>query len=466
MNKDNYINAMDHLNISDDFKERSERLMKNVIYDNTPKKTGLRTKQFIFSMASLAVIFAVGSFAWNTITNNRVSPPIDTILGATESDEDTSSEDTSMETAEYNGFTIPEIALPESTDTSKESTVSFDMIGLFVYQGRIYVMSNTSFERDARNLIEKEDVLKLRGDYIGKTTGSITEWSKQEDYSKEFASTLGEADVYKIKGYDSKYRLMVCWEYEDGFDAEIYDSLGGLTLYSGEDLFSILKLKDNVTALWSEEYDSWDNGLNKRETVQIDSTFDNFMENLYRATPIGDDTDLLIETSDIYNQKFIHLKTNDGLITSMRLIKGGYAYLPYAGFFQLNKDVFDAFWKTLSSAEASSSEKPAPVEISLTPDSYPVGTENLTLTFKNRTNKEVWYGLEYQMEQKINGEWVIVPAVADLAFIEIAKVLPPKSDDTFIIDLSQLKPSLEAGSYRIIKTLEGQEFQIPFTLTD
>lgn len=79
--------------------------------------------------------------------------------------------------------------------------------------------------------IDPEDGKKLLGEKLGTTKGNIDEWSKQEEYSKEFASTVGIQDVYTVKGYDKDFRIMTYLENDDGTSyPQFYDCLNGITV--------------------------------------------------------------------------------------------------------------------------------------------------------------------------------------------------------------------------------------------
>lgn len=63
--------------------------------------------------------------------------------------------------------------------------------------------------------------------------------------------------------------------------------------------------------------------------------------------------------------------------------------------------------------------------------------------------------------EKLSGEsWEVVPAVADLMFIEIAQFLAANSEQDFIVDLSQLNPKLDAGTYRLVKNINNQQIYV------
>lgn len=108
----------------------------------------------------------------------------------------------------------------------------------------------------------------------------------------------------------------------------------------------------------------------------------------------------------------------------------------------------------------------SPISLILEPKSYPVGTKSLTLKIKNASDAEISYGVDFSIEQLIGGDaWGVVPATENLMFIEIAQLLQANSEADFVVDLSQLAPSLEEGTYRIVKNINGEVFYAEFELT-
>ncbi len=324
MNKD-YKNSMDNLKISEDFKTNTKKLMKEARTMTNKKSIN---KKILISAASLAIILTAGGTAYYNLAGSNP------ILNDSLQIEDTNN---------AKSYTVPFIELPKG-----ESQGSKDMVGLFVYQGRVYIQSNTKFAYGEDGMTpKKEDVLNLQGEYIGQTTGNIDEWSTQDDYAKEFASTIGVAKIYTVKGYDSTYRLMAYYEWDGGFGCEIYDSFGGLALKDGSDYFHILNLKGNISSLSYENFNSWNNGLGNNSEVSQSAEFNHFLDALYESTPIGNDIDLLLETQVDDGQKFITITTKDNLKTTLRLVKGGYVYDSQIGFFKVADDVFQAFYNSL-----------------------------------------------------------------------------------------------------------------------
>ncbi|MGB4658572.1 MAG: immunoglobulin-like domain-containing protein [Mobilitalea sp.] len=460
MNKKDYKDSIDKLSISPDFNEKTARIMQET--RNSRQKNHFAAKRMILSFASLAIIVSAATFALN---HDRLFPVKDSTIG------NTGDSSVLSVATEAGGITVPVTELPSSSSAGTKA----DMIGLFVYQGRVYLQSNTSFITDDNYEVDENDMLKVRGDYLGRTIGTINEWSKQDAYATEFASTIGENDVYTVKGYDSNHRLMVYSEYEDGFSCGIYDSFGGQVLNSGADYFDVLKLQDHIVSYQWESYNSWNNGIGNRTEAEIDDNFNQFIEGLYTSVPQGDMTSMFTENVDYDSQKFIYVKTDNNLITCLRLFKGGYVYAPEVGFFQVEQSVFDAFWNTLpvtasetitAAPTDTSTDVAAPVTVMIDSTSYPVGTASITLYIINSSAEDMYYGADYSIEEFTDNSWSVVPATADLMFIEIAYLLDANSKQEFVIDLSQLNPNLAAGSYRIVKNINGSPFYVEFELTN
>ncbi|MDF2801071.1 MAG: hypothetical protein K0S61_974 [Anaerocolumna sp.] len=323
MNRD-YKNSMDNLQISEDFKTNTRKLMKEARTMSNKKSIN---KKVLISAASLALIFVAGGTAYHNLSGSN------NIFNGT-----------SQVTETNKGYTVPLTELPKDS-----SQVSAKMMPLFVYQGKVYLQSNTGFTLSEDGMTPtKEDILNLQGDYIGQTTGSLNEWSTQDDYAKELASTIGEAKIYTIKGYDSEYRLMAYYEWEGGYSCDIFDSFGGLTINEGSDYFNLLNLNGNVIALSYENFDSWNNGLGSKSEIAESTEFNNFIEALNDSTPVGNDVDLLLENQEADAQKFITITTKDNLKTTLRLVKGGYVYDTQVGFFKVADEAFNAFWNSLA----------------------------------------------------------------------------------------------------------------------
>jgi hypothetical protein len=233
-------------------------------------------------------------------------------------------------------ITIPEIKLPE------EDTLA-NMIGLIVYNNKIYTQTDTE--------IIPKYAKSLLGEKLGTTKATIDEWSNQDEYSVEFASTIGITDVYSVKGYDKGFRIMTYEERDGKTFAEIYESLNDITIESGEDLFGKLKISNNVKLAhlryYSDFYYSSDNYRNIADMDLIHS----FFNNLNGAKPITQER-LPLSKQDYYNdERFRELTVylNDGTKVRLTLFEGGYIHYGYMPIYFKMDDLenFNNIWVQL-----------------------------------------------------------------------------------------------------------------------
>ncbi|WP_438432108.1 hypothetical protein [Gorillibacterium sp. sgz500922] len=230
---------------------------------------------------------------------------------------------------------LPKVDLPDS------SGPLMDMIGLFVYKGRIYTQTMSR--------IAPADAAALRGEKLGHTKGGIDEWSKQSEFTKELASTIGETDIYAVKGYDESFRLMAYQELDGQVYAELYENLNDRTLTSGADLFGLLRLEGNVAEASYLPFDSWNNGVEKRIPLPDQAAAEAFVQALASAKPL--ESRPLVD-SGIYDsgadQAFLRLRLKDGVETELRLFKQGYvSYGMPSVFFQVEESAFGKLWNEL-----------------------------------------------------------------------------------------------------------------------
>lgn len=235
------------------------------------------------------------------------------------------------------GVTIPKVELP------KKSNAMMDMIGLFVYKGRIYTQTASS--------VSPEAAKSILGTKIGRTKATIDEWSKQSEFANEFASSVGERDVYTVKGYDSSFRLMTYDEADGETQVELFECMNGLTLRTGEDLFGKLKLLGNTQSARWESSDSWNNNKQDFKNVKSLDAVNAFIRALYYAKPVKRE-DLpdpkALDNAD-QNQKVVKLTLNDKSEVQLLLYKEGYAaYANIRVVYRIDSKAFQAFWELLN----------------------------------------------------------------------------------------------------------------------
>lgn len=230
---------------------------------------------------------------------------------------------------------IPAIQL--SKDTSNA-----DMIGLIVYNEKVYTQTRTAIDAD--------DAEALRGEKLGTMKGTIDEWSMQEVYDEEFASTIGIADVFSVKGYDKNFRIMIYQKRDGEPFAEFYENLNGITISSGEDVFGKLNMVGNVAYAQWRTFSDWDNDIENYKLVADSAVLNTFLEELNQTKPLpneqNSDPITYSRNDEEYRELIIHL--NDGSRVRLALLRDGYIYYGYMDvYFEMNKDAFSTMWSQL-----------------------------------------------------------------------------------------------------------------------
>ncbi|WP_130806198.1 hypothetical protein [Senegalia massiliensis] len=217
-----------------------------------------------------------------------------------------------------------------------------DMIGLIVYNGKIYTQTTTE--------IKSENAKKILGEMLGTTKGNIDEWSNQNAYDEEFASTIGETDVYSVKGYDEEFRIMTYKETEGKSYAEFYESLNGITVHDGEDIFGKLKMSENVLNAKYRIFSDWDNSIDNYHSISNMDAVNSFIEYLNNAKPLlrESNSDPIRNSRNNEEYRNLIIELNDGSKVNLTLIKGGYIYYGYMNiYFKMNENEFLKIWNEI-----------------------------------------------------------------------------------------------------------------------
>lgn len=219
------------------------------------------------------------------------------------------------------GVAVPQLMLPETDDGTE-----VDMIGLVVYKGSIYTYAGMLDNTDG-------EYSSLIGEYIGKAKGNIDEWSTQDEYATELASTMGGM-VYKANGYDDSFRLLCINSFEeDGENKEIIniiENLNGITLETGADLFESRLGISEHTDYMARTYDSWNNSTDEyfKPSLSQDE-IDSFIEKLNSGSFVDKTRTNLYELPSA----FLYFEKSDGTKISLRLFEGGYVTYQHLGWY-------------------------------------------------------------------------------------------------------------------------------------
>lgn len=230
---------------------------------------------------------------------------------------------------------IPAIQLPKNNSSA-------DMVGLFVYNGKIYTQTNSKInDTEAQALIDEK---------LGTTKGNIDEWSKQKAYDEELASTIGEMDVYSVKGYDQDFRLMVYHMQDGNHYAEFFENLNGITISSGEDIFGKLNLVGNIHSAQWRAFSDWDHDNENYKPIFDMDALNTFLKELNKTKPLPREQNSDPINSSRNNEEYreLALKLHDGSTVKLTLLRDGYIYYGMADvYFEMNEGVFSMFWNQL-----------------------------------------------------------------------------------------------------------------------
>lgn len=232
---------------------------------------------------------------------------------------------------------IPAIKLP------KGNTENMDMIGLIVYNGKVYTQTNTHI---------KPAVAKtLIGEKIGVTKGNIDEWSKRNAYGEELASTTPRGvDVYTVIGYDANFRIMVYAEHDGETYTEFYENLNGITISSGEDLFGQLNMVGNVSSADWRTREEWFNSIDDFKPVTETAVLDAFVAELNGVKPKlrKHNQAALDELRNGEGARELTVHLQDGTTVELELLEDGYIlYGAMDVYFEMEEAVFADMWDLL-----------------------------------------------------------------------------------------------------------------------
>ena len=125
------------------------------------------------------------------------------------------------------GIYVPPLEV-ELSQAQPEAMI--DMIGFFIYQGRLYAQMDVV-----------EQGQDLVGEQLGESSGTIDEWTSEDQYLEGTGSVGGP--FYEVKGYDPKYLL--CMEYDYG--VELFWNNCDITVSTGGDVLEeVFRLSDGI----------------------------------------------------------------------------------------------------------------------------------------------------------------------------------------------------------------------------
>lgn len=125
------------------------------------------------------------------------------------------------------GIYVPPLEV-ELSQAQPEAMI--DMSGFFIYQGRLYAQMDVV-----------EQGQDLVGEQLGESSGTIDEWTSEDQYLEGTGSVGGP--FYEVKGYDPKY--MLCMVYDYG--VELFWNNCDITVSTGGDVLEeVFRLSDGI----------------------------------------------------------------------------------------------------------------------------------------------------------------------------------------------------------------------------
>lgn len=213
-------------------------------------------------------------------------------------------------TVSENGVTIPQIEVTLSPLSSA------DMIQFFIYEERVYVIYEYGIEQGS-----------LVGEWLGRSTGTIDEWTPKDGYVNFAGSVQG--DFYTVNGYAPSF--MLCMLDENG-TVSTYINNNGITLKYGGELFEERLGASNYVTASGQTRASWYHSTG--EPVALEGNYQDTLDAFLKALNAGQfirlsDVPLQDASSDVFSEKekfhlFLHME--NGTAIHLRLFDGGYVY--------------------------------------------------------------------------------------------------------------------------------------------
>jgi hypothetical protein len=309
--------AFSKVKFSDEYKNKLISDLKN----GSIEKKRIKIKNNYRSVAAAAAVILViaGSAGYKLATPNKPQGNVVNKSNTTKT------------------ISIPKIELPSGGASAK-------MVPLIVYNGRVYTMSGTA--------IESESGKKLLGEKLGTTKGNINEWSKQDEYSKELASTIGIEDVYTVKGYDKTFRIMTNLQNSDGTSyPQFYDCLNGITIKNGTDIFGKLNIQGNIIEAKYRSFSEWNNGIEAANNVKDLELLNKFFGEVNKSSPylLEEIESALGDYQNEEQYREITLSLKDGSKVSFSILKSGYIHYGLSNtYFKVESKIALELWSQLS----------------------------------------------------------------------------------------------------------------------
>ena len=183
---------------------------------------------------------------------------------------------------------------------------SADMTGFFIYQGRIYSQGGMVQEGQ-----------KLVGAQLGESSGTIDEWTSENQYLEGTGSIGGP--FYEVKGYDPQHLLCMVYDY----GVELFWNNCDITVSTGADVLEeVFRLSDGIArAEFQKEVDVQGENRHTTPITQLEE-LEAWVDALSQAPALSS-----VETDMGQCLGHLYLTKADGVTVHLRLMEHGYVQM-------------------------------------------------------------------------------------------------------------------------------------------
>lgn len=201
------------------------------------------------------------------------------------------------------GIYVPplEVELPQA-----ETETMIDMSGFFIYQGRLY--AQVDVVEQGQNLV---------GEQLGESSGTIDEWTSEDQYLEGTGSIGGP--FYEVKGYNPRYLLCMVHDY----GVEVFWNNCDITVSTGADVLEeVFHLSDGIVqAEFQGESDFQGDTGSMTQITQLEQ-LETWVNALSQAPALSS-----AETDMGQCLGHLYLTKTDGVTVHLRLMEHGYVQM-------------------------------------------------------------------------------------------------------------------------------------------
>lgn len=365
MFKKNYKKDNEVINPREEVLRKLSQEMQSIkVEDNSKDHKNIKEyKPLVKSLGSIAAALIICLFAWQW--NNRTEFDKGQAKNKTEVNNGTG-EIANGEMAKEDKIanqdnTMAKYYIPGAKIAKPDEFAQYSRVPTVVYKGRVY----TYLYGIRRDDISVEDIKSLMGEKLGDTwdlekylidDGTSAGYVDLESLD-DFASFIPGSEIYTVKGYSEDVKLIEYRNTEYGEVIGIFECFNDMPLNTGEDVFSKLKLKENVQSLTWETLDNrMYEGPNYYD-MPIDEDIEEFINEIYKAEPFSLEDETFASqfnykesaTEEALESRYLYFKLSDKTNVEIKLYSNG--YIEYLGLmeyvFKVDDEIFNNVWSKL-----------------------------------------------------------------------------------------------------------------------